>query len=105
MYLIWYTVLTMLVIITWGDLRSLRLHCKTISYNYCAHEDYIQEHDGGLFTTIRNETDNPMDKRMTIDSKQKERKQLYGYFKLKINNISHEKTWTWLWKESFKRET
>ena len=26
-------------------------------------------------------------------------------FKRLINNISHEKTWTWLRKENFKRET
>ncbi len=32
-------------------------------------------------------------------------KQLYGRFKHLINNISHQKTWTWLRKENFKRET
>ena len=43
---------------------------------------------------------------MTITRKQKwEEKQLYGRFKRLINNISHEKTWTWLRKENFKRET
>ena len=47
-----------------------------------------------------------MDKRMTITRKQKwEEKQLYGRFKRLINNISHEKTWTWLTKGNFKRET
>ena len=34
-----------------------------------------------------------------------EEKQLHGRFKRLINNISHDKTWTWLRKESFKRET
>ena len=43
---------------------------------------------------------------MTITRKQKwEEKQFYGCFKQLINNISHEKTWTWLRKGNFKRET
>ena len=43
---------------------------------------------------------------MTITRQQKwERKQLYGRFKRLINNISHDKTWTWLRKGNFKRET
>ena len=42
----------------------------------------------------------------TITRKQKWiGKQLYGCFKRLINNISHDKTWTWLRKENFKRET
>ena len=32
-------------------------------------------------------------------------KQLYGRFKRLINNVSHQKTWTWLRKGNFKRET
>ena len=47
-----------------------------------------------------------MDNRMPITRKQKwEGKQLYGWFKRLINNISHNKTWTWLRKGNFKRET
>ena len=47
-----------------------------------------------------------MANRMTITKKQKwEEKQLYELFKRQINNISHEKTWTWLRKGNFKRET
>ena len=43
---------------------------------------------------------------MTITRKQKwELKQLYGRFKRLINNISLKKTWTWLRKGNFKRET
>ena len=43
---------------------------------------------------------------MAINRKQKwEGKQLYGRFKQLINNISHGKTWTWLRKVNFKRET
>ena len=56
-------------------------------------EDYIQKHDGGLITAIRNDTENTMDNRMTITRKQKwEEKQLYGRIKRLINNISHDKT-------------
>ena len=69
-------------------------------------EDYIQKHDGGLITVIRNDNDNTMDNRMTITRKQKwVGKQLYGRFKRLINNISHDKTWTWPRKGNFKRET
>ena len=47
-----------------------------------------------------------MDNRMTITRNQKlEEKQLYGRLKRLINNISHEKTWTWLRKGNLKRET
>ena len=69
-------------------------------------EDYIQKHDGGLITAIRNDNDNMMDNRMTISRKQKwEGKELYGRFKRLIDNISHDKTWTWLRKGNLKRET
>ena len=47
-----------------------------------------------------------MDHRMTITWKQKwEENQLYERFKRLINNIWHQKTWTWLRKGNFKRET
>ena len=47
-----------------------------------------------------------LDERITTTRKQKwERKQLYGRFKRLVNNISHQKTWTWLRKGNFKRET
>ena len=69
-------------------------------------EDYIQKHEGGLITATRNDTENTMNNRMTITRIQKwEGKQLYGRFKWLINDISHDKTWTWLRKENFKRET
>ena len=65
----------------------------------------------GLYTKtwridyIRNETENTMDNRITITRKQKwEVKQLYGCFKWLRNNISHDKTWTWLRKGNSKRE-
>ena len=69
-------------------------------------EDYIEKHERGLITAVRNDTDNTIDDRMTTTGKQKwEEKQLYGGFKRRINNISHEKIWTWLRKGNFKRET
>ena len=33
-------------------------------------EDYMQKHDGGLITAIRNDNDNTMENRMTITRKQ-----------------------------------
>ena len=69
-------------------------------------EDYIEKHEQGLITAIRNDTDITMDNRMTITRKLKwEEKQLYGRFKRLINNISHDKTWTCLRKVNFMRET
>ena len=68
-------------------------------------EDYIEKHERGLIATIRNDTDNTIDERMTTTRKQKwEEKQLYSRFK-RLINISHDKTWTWLRKGHFKRET
>ena len=50
--------------------------------------------------------DNTINERMTTTMKQKwEGKQLYGRFKRLINNISHQKTKTWLRKGNLKRET
>ena len=69
-------------------------------------EDYIEKLERGLITTIRNDTYNTIDERMTTTRKQKlEGKQLYGRFKRLINIISREKTWTWLRKGNLKRET
>ena len=69
-------------------------------------EDYIEKHERGLITTIRNDTDNTIDETMTTTRKQKwEGKQLYSRFKRLINNISHQKTWTWLRKGNLKRKT
>ena len=68
-------------------------------------EDYIEKYERGLITAIINNTDNTIDNRMTITRKQKwDEKQLYGHFKRLINNISHDKTWTWLRKGNLKRE-
>ena len=54
-------------------------------------EEYIGKHEGGLFTAIRNDTDNTMDKETR---KQKwEEKQLYGRFKqyLTLENLDQAK--------------
>ena len=37
-------------------------------------EDYIEKHEGGLITTIKNDTDNTVTKRITITRKQKGKK-------------------------------
>ena len=69
-------------------------------------EDNIEKHERGLITTTRVDTDNTINERMTRTRKQKwEGKQLYGHFKRLINNISHQKTWTWLRKGNLRRET
>ena len=52
-------------------------------------EDYIEKHERGLITTIRVETENTINERMTTTRKQKwEGKQLYGRFKRLIKDIS-----------------
>ena len=53
-------------------------------------EDYIEKHEAGLITAIRNDTDNMKDNRMTTRKQTWEEKQLYGRFKRLINNISQE---------------
>ena len=69
-------------------------------------EDYIEKLERGIITTIRNDTDNTINERMTTTRKQKwERKELFGQFKRLINNISYQKTWTWRRKGNLKRET
>ena len=68
-------------------------------------EDNIEKHEQGLITTIRNDTDNTIDEIMITTRKNKWEGKLYGRFKRLINNISHQKTWTWLRKGNLKRET
>ena len=44
-------------------------------------EDYIEKHERGLITTIRNDTEHTIDERVTTTRKQKwERKQHNGHF-------------------------
>ena len=69
-------------------------------------EDYIEKHEGGLITAIRNNTANTIDNRMTKNRKQDwEEIQLRGRFKRLKNSISHVKTWIWVRKGNFKRAT
>ena len=69
-------------------------------------EDYMGKHERRLITAIRNNTDNTIDNRNTMNRKQKwKEKQHYLRFKRLINVSSHDKTWTWLRKGDFKRET
>ena len=67
-------------------------------------EDYIEKHERGLITAIRNNTNNTIHNRITTWKQKWEGKQHHGYFKRLINNISHDKTWTWLRKGNFQRE-
>ena len=72
-----------------GGLASIE---DTVDASIQQLEDYIEKHDGGLITTIKNDTDNTIDESVTTTRKQKwEGKQLYGRFKRLINNISHQK--------------
>ena len=89
----------------WGR-RGLASTENSVDASIQQPEDYIKKHEGELITDNRNDTDNTMDNRMAITKKQKwEEKQLNGRVKRLINNISHERIWTWLGKENFKRET
>ena len=86
--------------------RTLASNEESFDASILRLQDYIQKHDGGLITATRNDNDNTMNSRMIITRKQKyEEKQLYRRFKRLINNISLDKTWTWLRKENLKRET
>ena len=84
------------------DLLALK---TALTHRYNDSKTIYKKNERGLITATRNDTDNTMNNRMTITRKQKwEGKQLYGLFKRLINNISRDKTWTWLRKGNFKRE-
>ena len=88
------------------EVRGLAIIEDSVDASIQRLKNNIQKHEGGLITATRNETENTMNNRMTITRKQKwEGKQLYMRFKWVINNISYDKTWTWLRKGNFKRET
>ena len=68
------------------------------------YEDFnIKKSKERLITAIENSTDNMMISRKT--RKQKWDEKQYGYFKRQTDEISHEKTCTWLRKRKLKRET
>ena len=51
-------------------------------------KEYIEKHEGGLITAIKNFTENPMANMMSITRKQKwEEKKLFGRFNRLINNV------------------
>ena len=52
----------------WSGLASIE---ETVDASIQRLEDYIENHEQGLITTIRNDTDNTMDERMTTTRKQK----------------------------------
>ena len=86
--------------------RGLASIAESVDASIQRLKDNIEKHERGQITAVRNDTDNAIDDRMTTTRKQKwEEKQLYGRFKRLINNISHQKTWTWLKKGNLKRET
>ena len=76
-------------------------------------KDYINKPRGRLTTTIRNNINHARINRTEITRKQKwDGKQHYGNFKRqkkknkkKQNEMSYEKTWTWLRKVNLKWET
>ena len=86
--------------------RGLPIIEDTVDASIQRLEDYIEKHEWGLITAIKTDTDNTIDDRMTTTCKQKlEKKQFYVRFKRLINNISHQKTWTWQRKGNLKRDT
>ena len=67
--------------------------------------DYIKWSQERQITEASNNTDNMRTNRTSKTRKQKrEEKQLHGYFKREIGEISNEKTWSWLRKGNIKRE-
>ena len=87
------------------DLLAFKI---TIDASIQRHKDYIDKVRGRLITALRNNTDNTNITRIEITKKKKhkwEGKQLSVHFNRQKKNISHEKTWTWLRKGNYKRET
>ena len=74
----------------------------TVDASLQRHEDYIEKQERGLITTIRVDTDNTINERMTTTRKQNGKEN--NSMRL-INNISHQKIWTWRRKGNLKRET
>ena len=110
-----YTRMTMLKALhPWDDIDRLYVTRKEGGRGLASIEDSFDASTQGLMTTVniaKNKTDysdqkqhrNQKINRTTITSKQKwKENQLYGYFKWQINEISHEKTWTWLRKWNFR---
>ena len=79
---------------------------KLVRKTHNEYNDYIEKCRGRLITATRNNTNDSRISRTTITRKQKwGEKQLYGCFKRRTSDISHEKTWTWQGKGNLTRET
>ena len=68
-------------------------------------ESNIEKRSGKLIRATRNNTGNTRISKTKITKTKREEKQLYRHFKRQTSEISHEKTWWWLIKGNFKRET
>ena len=67
--------------------------------------DYIEKHEGGLITAVRNILTTRWPTEWQKQGNKNGKKNNSERFKRLINNISHQKTWTWLRKGIYKRET
>ena len=68
-------------------------------------EDYMKKSKEIFVTSTRNNTNNTRINRKLISRKQKSEEKQLLYFKQQTREISHEKTWTRLWKRNLKSET
>ena len=69
------------------------------------YEDYFKMNKERLITTASNSSDDIRTHKTTITRKKKlEEKQLYGYFKRETDEVSHQKTWTWLKREILRKK-
>ena len=86
--------------------RGFASNKDSVDASIRGHENYIKKRKEGLITAGTTSTDNIKTNKPTINEKQKwDEKQLYGYFKQQICEISHEKTWTWLRKGNLNSES
>ena len=77
-----------------------------LTHQYNNLEDFINKRGRILIAVNRKNTDDKTVSSTKITRKQNwKEKQLYGCFKRLASDISHEKTWTWLRKGNFKKET
>ena len=69
-------------------------------------EEYIKKSKERLITAANNSNNNiSTDRKTTNTRKKKWEEQQYGYLKRQTSEIAHVKTWIWLRKGNYKRET
>jgi len=70
-------------------------------------DEYTNNSKERLIAAAKKSICNTVTNRNTSKNKKQkwEEKQLHGYFKRQTQEISHQKTWTWLRKGNLKRET